>query len=116
MGGGKFAEVVVWFTCQFSAIHRWKNAPAGVAFLRHPHRHVFHVKGGVRVDKLDRQVEFITLKNQVQAYIKEAYENKEFEYSCEMIAADLIETFKLSFCEVSEDGENGAAIMMIKED
>ena len=108
-------QCVIWCKFRFTAIHCWKEATGASYFLRHPHRHEFHVKAGMTVTSLDREIEFIELKRKMKAYCKEAYEDKEFEYSCEEIAMDLIETFGLSFCEVSEDGENGASIVKVKD-
>lgn len=100
----------VWCRLTFVGFHFWKGAPSPVTYLRHPHRHVFHVRASKRVTHNDREVEFITLKSQLQAYIGAAYEGKTFESSCEEIAEDLLETFRLVSCEVSEDGENGATV------
>lgn len=104
----------VWCTFDFVGFHYWKAAPDQVDFLRPPHRHIFKVKAGVRTTK-SREVEFIQLKDKLVAYVREAYEGKVFTYSCEEIAADLILTFGLSYCEVSEDGENGASCKSIEE-
>ncbi len=35
---------MIWVTFQREGIHQYPDAPEEVAFLRHPHRHVFHLK------------------------------------------------------------------------
>ena len=43
-------------------IHCYPDAPAGVEFLKHPHRHMFHFKATVSVEHNDRDIEFILFK------------------------------------------------------
>lgn len=99
----------VWVTTQFIGFHRWKDAPDEVKFLRDWHRHVFHVKLGVPVDHNNRDIEFILLKDKLSYFISANFA-KQFEYSCEQIAEMIVTKFNGSFCEVSEDGENGALV------
>lgn len=102
--------VVVWITDRFEAWHRWLNAPDQVGFLRDWHRHMFHVKVGVPVVGLDREVEFFILKGKLAAVLDDCYRGEWFEKSCEMIATELLDAMRASFVEVSEDGENGAMV------
>lgn len=99
---------MVWVRTQFVGFHRYRDAPDEVAFLRDYHRHVFHVRLGVQVTGLNREVEFFTLKKKVDDFLECAYANKEFEASCEQIADNLMKVFGACFVEVSEDGECGA--------
>jgi hypothetical protein len=108
-------EVVVYCKLQFVGFHRWKDAPHQVKYLQSWHRHVFHVICGRKVTELNRQIEFITLKNNITAFVREKYENQYFEDSCEMIANEIMGIFDLSFCSVSEDDENGAIVHEFKE-
>lgn len=101
----------VWIRTQFTAFHRWKDAPDDVKFLRDWHRHVFHVKIAVEVGHNDREVEFFQFKKKVEQYCRIRLENQCFEKSCEMIAEELLNEFSAAFCEVSEDGENGAFLL-----
>lgn len=101
--------VIVWVTDQFEGYHRWAAAPEEVDFLKEWHRHLFHVKMGVRVTGLDREVEFFMLKRLLDKKLGK-YRNEKFEASCEMIATDLLDHFNAEFVEVSEDGENGAIV------
>lgn len=103
-------RTIVWVTTTFPAQHRWQGAPDDVAYLRNYHRHLFHVKLGVEVKRLDREVEFIQLKQKVDEYITRMYKDQELEVSCEMIAVDLLGRFSAAYCTVSEDGENGATV------
>lgn len=110
----------VYCTLEVEGIHNWPGCPFDeVAYLRVPHRHMFHIKAYKLVTHSDRDVEFIMLKRQIKEYLVNAYADRDNEnmlmcffgaMSCEMIAQELIEKFELSRCEVSEDGENGAIL------
>ncbi len=107
----------VYCTLEVEGVHNWPDCPFDeVAYLRDPHRHMFHVKAFKKVTHSDRDVEFIMLKHQILSHFYDGYFNstlKLFEFgpmSCEMIAKELIAKFNLSKCEVSEDGENGAIV------
>lgn len=118
-------EVLVWVTLQFPHIHCWPEAPEyGVLsntptlFLRNPHRHMFHVKIGVDVQNLNRQVEFFDFKAFVKQYIDDFLPDWA-ESSCEMMALDLAKDvgaglggYNKIICTVSEDGENGATVIL----
>ena len=103
-------ETVVWITTRFVGFHRWLKAPEELAFLRNWHRHVFHIRIAVKVIHNDRQIEFFTLKKEVDEHIAKHYTNHSFPYSCEQIAQRLLEQFEAVHVEVSEDGENGALV------
>jgi hypothetical protein len=102
----------VFCTLQFSATHCWPDCPFDdVAFLRDPHRHVFHIKAYKQVSHTDRDVEFIRLKMAIERYLQFKYVVGDFgAKSCEMLAEELILRFNLSKCEVSEDNENGSLV------
>lgn len=101
------AAVVV--TLQVEGVHCWPACPIeDVKFLKNPHRHVFHVKACKPVTHDDRDVEIIMLKRSIQQYLESYYSGDFGTRSCEAIARELIEKFNLMFCEVLEDGENGA--------
>ena len=98
---------------QFSATHCWPECPIeDVAYLKNPHRHVFHVKLKIAVFHSDRDVEFINAKNQLNQTLQENWENTDLgSLSCEMIAEHLMKFFPNTvYVEVLEDGENGACI------
>lgn len=115
----------VFCTLQVEGTHNWPECPFDeVAYLRDPHRHVFHIKAHKIVNHDDRDQEFIMLKHQILSYFTLKYYNTERYHiagsdvhefgamSCEMIARELIEEFNLCRCEVSEDGENGAILIV----
>ncbi len=103
-------KTTVYITTQFTAYHKWENAPADVSFLKNVHRHIFHVKVCVPVSHNDRDVEFFQFKSGVDSYINTHYQNRQFNKSCEMIASELLHEFGASSVEVSEDKENGAIV------
>jgi len=109
----------VYCTLQVEGTHNWPNCPFDeVAYLRDPHRHMFHIKAHKIVNHDDRDTEFIMLKHQIQRYLNTKYMLDPHgdglcvfgAMSCEMIARELIEEFNLCRCEVNEDGENGAIL------
>jgi len=125
----KVPVTYVIVTLQVEGIHNWPEVEAfveGVSFLKHPHRHMFHIKATAKVDHDDRAKEIILLKREILQYLYRTY-NDTFPVgpgvtyvpvepvafgsrSCEMIAKDLCEAFDLRSCEVLEDGENGALV------
>jgi len=113
----------VYCTLAIEGTHCWAECPfPEVAYLRDPHRHMFHIKAYKEVTHADRDVEFIMLKHRIDTYIKDRYMEKAVNdgfshllcvfgsMSCEMLAEELIEEFNLSRCEVNEDNENGAIV------
>jgi hypothetical protein len=59
------------------------------------------------VASLDREVEFIDLKERVEAVTK-VFSDNPGPLSCEQLAESLMRCFGFSKVEVLEDGENGA--------
>lgn len=99
-------------------IHRYPDAPAGVEFLKHPHRHMFHFRVQLEVFHNDRDVEFILFKRELEALYGSS--TLEIDYkSCEMLAEDLIGYISNKYpgrkikVDVSEDAENGAILEFI---
>lgn len=98
----------------FEGIHKYEDAPNEVAYLRDPHRHIFHVNVEMEVFHTDRELEFIMVKHELDKYI-----NKEpfsLSSSCEKIAT-MICRYLLNLygerriiCTVLEDGENGGRV------
>lgn len=107
----------VYCTVELEGTHNWPNCPfEEVAYLRVPHRHVFHVTAWAPVDHADRDIEFIMLKHKIKEYMANTYYDEEQKLhvfgasSCEMLAKELCLEFNLSACEVNEDKENGAIV------
>lgn len=104
---------------QFAALHCWPDAPDEVGYLRHPHRHVFHVTATVEVFHDDRDLEFILVKRYLQDQVDKVLKNKEWpgRASCEYMATKIAQMIRQKYgcdrlvcVEVSEDGENGALV------
>jgi hypothetical protein len=103
----------IWVTFQKEGIHEYPDAPSGVAFLRYPHRHIFHFKVELEVFHDDREVEFILFKRELEnLYVKEALTL--LHKSCEMMSEELALTIQTKYphrdliVTISEDGENGS--------
>jgi len=104
----------IYIQTRFEAQHRWVDAPEDVVFLRNWHRHVFHVKLGMPVKHDNRDIEFFQLKRLLDDYLESGHPvlaTKQFELSCEHIASLVLCRFRGIYCEVSEDGENGAVVV-----
>lgn len=104
----------IFVTFQREGIHSYPDAPEGVEFLRHPHRHIFHFRVDIEVFHDDREIEFILFKRELEAQYNEIGALELNHRSCEMIADDLADYIQDNYpgrdikIEVSEDGENGA--------
>lgn len=111
--------ITVIVSAELAATHCWPNAPADVAFLRHPHRHLFKVRVGVSEvhDFVEdgRETEFILFKARLVACLGTignagtAGVRDIGTMSCENLAMELLSKLgdNVSFVEVLEDGENG---------
>lgn len=103
----------VWVTFQKEGIHCYPDAPHGVEFLKHPHRHIFHFRVEIEVFHDDRDIEFILFKRELENLYDD--QTLELNYkSCEMIADELADYIldlypdRELIITVSEDNENGA--------
>lgn len=98
-------------TLEVEGTHCWPECPfEEVKFLKHPHRHLFKIKAIKEVTHDDRQIEIIMLKRKILEHLA-VYRGDFGHMSCEMIAGQLLHYMNLSFCEVLEDGENGAQVI-----
>ncbi|OPZ49143.1 MAG: hypothetical protein BWY95_00257 [Bacteroidetes bacterium ADurb.BinA104] len=104
---------------QIEGIHHYPSAPKEVEFLRHMHRHVFHVTFRIEVRHANREMEFIIVKRHLKHTIHNFMrERSSSAFSCEMFAEHVIHQMgqKLEaqdremMCSVFEDGENGAEV------
>tara|TARA_R110000772_G_scaffold146282_2_gene256414 strand:+ start:1005 stop:1352 length:348 start_codon:yes stop_codon:yes gene_type:complete len=111
MNEGVFKSI--WVTFQKEGIHCYPDAPAGVEFLAHPHRHIFHFRVEIQVFHDDREIEFILFKRELEGLYTEGTLQLDYK-SCEMMADDLADYILDKYPEreltisVSEDNENGA--------
>lgn len=99
------------------ALHYWAHAPDSVGFLRHPHRHEFHVAVTIRVEHDDRELEFFLFRNECAALctIPRGLDAPAVPKSCEAFAKELIAPLIKLYNRpltvvVSEDGENAATV------
>jgi len=106
-----------WIEVSFQkeGIHRYPDAPAGVEFLQHPHRHIFHFYVKLEVFHNDRDVEFILLKRELETLYSKNTLDADYK-SCEMLAEELIQYIVEEYparditVRVYEDDENGAVL------
>lgn len=112
---------------QIEATHQWPGVTEfpeleAVSFLRYPHRHIFHITAKKEVTHDDRDIEIILFKRNLLKYLHSRYYNEIQEVhvlgstSCEMLAKELTKVFALQYCEVLEDGENGAEVVATLEE
>jgi hypothetical protein len=107
----------VWVTHRFTGWHAWPGAPHGRKYLASPHRHVFHVRAEVEVEKDDREIEFHDLLDVVDDACR-AMGSHLGSKSCEMIAAEIGFVILKHWpgrkvaVDVAEDGENGACVVL----
>lgn len=119
------SQTTVFCTFRQPGFHRWEGAPEKYDYLRSWHRHEFHVRVEVIVHHNDRDLEFIHLKQLARVAfgrmgtMTESYDGH-LMYgckSCEMLATELGERLAADgivaySIEVSEDGENGAKVIL----
>jgi hypothetical protein len=107
-------KIWVWCTFEFVGWHVWKDAPQDVNYLAERHRHLFKCKVQIEVSHNDREIEFITLKNECSEMIP-AMSILDVG-SCEMVAEWIYGRLKHMYpgrsmkIAISEDGENGATV------
>jgi len=98
---------------KFEGFHRWKKAPEFCKFLRNKHRHIFHCKVWVEVNHVERDIEFITFKNELKKMKNDFHKIND---SCETMAIRIQKYVQKNYpdrqvkVEVFEDGENGAVV------
>jgi hypothetical protein len=90
-----------------------------VSFLATLHRHIFHFEVTIEVFHNDRDIEFIQFKRWLENQYSQNILALDYK-SCEMISDDLYEVIATRYPDrniiisVSEDNENGAAIVYNK--
>lgn len=116
--------LTIYISFQIVGFHRWPDAAKKCpeqAHLAHRHRHVFFFELEKEVTETDRQIEILQYKSQIEKYLRGEFASKEDplvcefgNMSCEMLAVELCNQFKLSTCLVKEDNENGSRYTPIK--
>lgn len=108
----------------FVGIHFWANAPEEVAFLRHPHRHIFKISATCEVSHDDRELEFFMVRQHIDTFIKGTFNAYHANMpdilylgpaSCEMVATMvqtmLADVYSRPFSvTVREDDENAGIV------
>lgn len=116
-----FKQRNIFVKFQKEGIHCYPDAPDEVAYLRHPHRHMFHFDVCIEVFHDDRELEFIMFKN----WLISLYDSGTLQLdhqSCEMMADALAEKISAKYpgrdlqIEVSEDGENGSLTFWVRRE
>jgi hypothetical protein len=104
---------------EIEGFHYWENAPNHLDFLRHNHRHIFVVKCLFPVTHGDRDIEIFMQQHSIEKFLIGSHRAGEFParglqfggMSCEMIAAEILNSFDQCLeCEVLEDGRGGAVV------
>jgi len=123
----------IFVTTQVEGIHywskAWKDKLLNVNYLKHPHRHMFHLKLELQVYNDDRELEFLVMKRWLNIIGQKIFGDlahlKPIPMSCEMIAKEILkevqkfvsslddDRIRSASCEVSEDGENGAIVSVM---
>jgi hypothetical protein len=102
--------ITVKFTAE--GFHHWPDAPEHRAYLRHQHRHLFHVEVTTPVTHHERQIEFHDLMESAKCLFRV----RDVGASCETMAYQLASALserlgKRPFTvAVFEDGECGATV------
>lgn len=111
-------EMMIFVTFEVLGIHCYPEAPEDVAYLRHPHRHIFKYKVGIEVEHDNRAVEFHQFKKWCLGWYGENNNNN--NKSCEMLARELATKIHHQYnpvkieIEVWEDGECGARLVQFR--
>jgi hypothetical protein len=101
---------------QFEALHRYFDAPENVSYLGDYHRHLFKVTAIIEVFSDERELEFFTIKEMIDLFIKKTIPDKS-ELSCESMSRLIVHHLRDEIAgnreimvEVNEDGEDGAIV------
>ena len=98
-------------------LHRWKDAPDEVGFLKDFHRHIFYVDAWIEQKDEGRDIEYIQAKRGLEKYLKMTFSpDINYDFSCERVAIEIkgvlegwYEGKKVKVF-VSEDNENGCLV------
>lgn len=102
-------------TFREQGFHRWPDAPERRSYLRHTHRHLFHVTVRIRVTHDERQIEFHDLLDDCRGVFRRMVQSQEGA-SCETMARQLLSHVISAYdsvqarVTVSEDGECSAIV------
>ncbi|MDR2586377.1 MAG: hypothetical protein LBC84_09235 [Prevotellaceae bacterium] len=94
-------------------IHHYPEATGREEFLKHPHRHIFHIECRFEVTGSNREIEIFNQQFKIDEYFSHLYgiPANFGAMSCEMIAEQIVQDFnKCQYVKITEDGEGGAVI------
>lgn len=105
----------------YEGIHRYKDAPVEVDYLRQYHRHIFNIETKIEVYDEDRELEFMIVKHLIQQFISEKKKGGFYwimdNLSCENVCSMIYKLIKDNYGEtryvsvrVYEDNENSAIV------
>jgi 6-pyruvoyl-tetrahydropterin synthase len=103
----------IWVTIDKPMLHKYKDAPQEVGYLRNLHRHLFKFKVYIAIAHQEREIEFIMFKTFIRKVVDRLPRLLQNNASCENMAVRLHEEIIKHYkgrdikIEVSEDGENG---------
>ena len=112
----------VYSKLKVEGIHSWSGCDVPtVKYLRHPHRHIFHIIVTYQVTHCDRDIEFIDERYNIMNFLKGQFDfnntTSVFDFgnsSCEHIAKCIYNNYEksdlITQIEVNEDDENGAIL------
>lgn len=108
-------KATIFVNFRMEGFHRWPAAPEHRSYLRHEHRHLFHVQVRLEVDHDDREIEFHDLLDSSRSIFAELLRSLTESRSCETLARALASRISSMHCRpvmvsVSEDGECGAEV------
>lgn len=105
--------IEIFCTFRVPGFHHWPDSPERYSYLRAVHRHEFWFKVYFAVSHTDRHIEFIDMKDQCSAWVRDLISKPEtISWSCERWAREVLVAFRASRVECSEDGENGAVVSL----
>ena len=103
---------VITYNC-IVGYHCWREAPQKVDFLRHKHRHNFHIRCYLSVEGLDREREIFLEEERLKRFIYFKYGEEPCDFgesSCETLANEILNEMNANSVEVLEDGLGGAKV------
>ena len=101
---------------QFDALHKFKDAPEQVYYLKNIHRHTFIINSKIEVFHEDRELEFYMVKDYIKTLldnIETLGDNKSCENICSYVLTNLKQKYgsNRDYCiSCSEDGLNMAIL------
>ena len=107
-------SILLVVSFRFPYLHAWPKCHIpSKGYLKNLHRHVLHGRAWFPVRSADRELEFIEIKEAIEAWCLDHFSctHADPSLSCEAIASRILEEFSpCQRVEILEDGENGALV------